>query len=178
MPLTDTQIRNAKPGPKPMRLTDGGGLYLLVAKSGGKWWRLDYRFEGKRKTLSMGVYPDVGLKLARTRRDEARKLLANGVDPSEHRKASKEASRAAEQDSFRSVSLEWHTLASAGWVPAHAERVLSRLERDIFPTLGDLPITEITVQLLLKAVRQIEARGAIDVARRTRQSCSQVFSLP
>src|SRR6202521_1580751 len=131
--LTDVKVRNAKPGLKPRKLFDGRGLFLLVTPGGGKWWRFKYRFGAKAKTLSLGVYPDVGLKEARERRDEARKLLANGVDPSAERKADK-AARAAEMarktSTFELVAREWFDKHSPIWATGHAATVIRRLERD------------------------------------------------
>ncbi len=107
MPLSNTAIRNIKPDTKPIRLFDGGGLYLEVAPSGGKWWRLKYRFNGKEKRISLGTYPDIGLKEARARKDEARKLLANHIDPSEHRKALRAGDAENTANSFETVAREW-----------------------------------------------------------------------
>jgi hypothetical protein len=175
MPLTDTQIRNAKSDTKQKKLSDGGGMYLLVAPSGGKWWRLDYRFDGKRKTLSMGVYPDVSLKDARERRGEARKLLANDIDPSEHRKSLKRAKRAVTEDTFEAVAREWHSKNAPRWASGHSEKILRRFEKDLFPWLGTRPVGEITAPELLSALRRIEERGALDTAHRAHQNCGQVF---
>lgn len=175
MALTDTAIKAAKAAEKPIKLTDGGGLYLLVQPSGSKWWRLDYRFEGKRKTLSMGVYPDVGLKDARGRRDEARRLLANDVDPGEHRKATRSARADAAASSFEAVAREWFAKQAPGWAPTHADKIIQRLEKDIFPWLGTRPIGGIGAPDLLATVRRIETRGAIDTAHRALQNCGQIF---
>ena len=175
MSLTDTKIRSAKPGEKPVKLSDEKGLYLLVAQAGGKWWRLDYRFSGKRKTLSMGVYPDVGLKGARERRDEARKLLADGIDPGEHRKVRKAAKLERASNSFEAVAREWFAKHSLNWATTHADKIIQRLEKDVFPWLGDKPIAEITVPELLTVLRRIENRGALDTAHRAHQNCGQVF---
>ena len=132
MPLTDTTIRNAKPAEKAKKLFDGGGLYLEVAPSGGKWWRLKYRFGGKVKCLSLCVYPDVSLKDARERRDEARKLLANEIDPSENRKAKKAAKFERAANNIEVVAREWHTKFTSTWTPGHAVTILSRLELNLF----------------------------------------------
>jgi len=174
MPLTNTAIRNAKPGPKAVRLFDGGGLYLEVAPSGGKWWRLKYRFGGKEKRLSLGVYPDVSLAQARERRDEARKMLAQGLDPGEVRKAEK--SESVEQtNTFEAVAREWHAKFSPSWVVSHSGRILRRLEKDVFPWIGSRPIREIMAPELLETLRRIEARGALETAHRALQNCGQVF---
>lgn len=175
MPLTDTAIRSAKPAVKPVRLFDSAGLYLEVAPSGGKWWRWKYRWDGKEKRLSFGVYPDVSLKVARERRDAARTLLASGVDPGEHRKAKKAAGADRAASSFEVLAREWFSKFSPVWEPAHADRIIRRLERDIFPWLGVRPIGEITAPELLTVLRRIEERGAIETAHRARQNCGQVF---
>jgi len=173
MPLTDSAIRNAKPGEKSRKMTDEKGLYLLVTVKGGKWWRWDYRHGGKRKTLSMGIYPDVGLKEAREARNEARKLVAKGVDPSEQRKASKATEEGA--DSFEAITREWFQKFSPNWASGHSKKVISRFEKDLFPYLGKRPINEINAPELLSVLRRIEMRGAIETAHRAKQTTGQVF---
>ena len=175
MPLTDRAIRNAKPSDKPVRLFDGGGMYLEIAPSGGKWWRLKYRFGGKEKRLSLGVYPDVPLADARDRRDAARKLLAAGKDPSEQRKAEKREAKGRAENSFEAVAREWYRKQSHTWVATHATDVWRRLEANLFPALGTRPIAELTAPEVLSAVRKIEQRGAYDLAHRVLQVSSQVF---
>jgi integrase len=175
MPLTDTAIRNAKPGEKPVKLFDGGGLYLEVSPAGGKWWRLKYRFDGKEKRLSLGVYPDVSLKDARDRRDASRKLLANGIDPSENRKAMKSARADRAANSFEMVAREWFAKYSATWAASHSDRIIRRFERDIFPWIGGRPIAGVTAPELLTVVRRIENRGALETAHRALGNCGQVF---
>ena len=175
MPLTDTAIRNAKPGEKPVKLFDERGLYLEISPTGGKWWRLKYRFDGKEKRLSLGVYPDVSLKDARDRRDTARKLLADGIDPSENRKAQKSARADRMANSFEVVAREWFAKYSATWATNHGERIIRRFERDIFPWIGGRPIAEITAPELLTVVRRIESRGALETAHRALGNCGQVF---
>jgi integrase len=175
MPLTDTTIRNTKPGEKPAKLFDERGLFLLVTPAGGKWWRLKYRFENKEKLLSLGTYPDVSLKDARERRDSARKQLADGIDPSHSRKAQKSMRMERAVNSFELVSREWYEKHAPNWVEAHGSRIIRRLERDIFPYLGARPISEITAQELLQVVRKIEARGAVETAHRALGNCGQVF---
>ena len=175
MPLTDTKIRKAKPIDKPQRLFDGGGLYVEVSPKGGKWWRLKYRYGNKEKRLSLGVYPDVSLKDARQRRDEARKQIANGVDPSEHRKAAKALSREASANSFEVIAREWLDKQALNWAPSHSDRIIRRLERDIFPWLGGMPVEKITAPKLLDVVRRIEQRGAVETAHWALQNCGQVF---
>ena len=183
MALSDLAIRGAKPGVTPKgqvtnkayKLSDAQGLYLEVAPSGGKWWRLKYRFEGKEKRLSLGVYPDVGLKEARERRDEARKLLANHIDPSENRKAAKASRGEDPTNGFEVIAREWFQKLSSHWTEKHGEKIIRRLERDIFPWLGALPISSIKAPMLLSALRRIEERGAVETAHRALQNCGQVF---
>ena len=175
MALTDVTIKNAKPGEKPIRLFDGGGLYLEIAPAGGKWWRLKYRFDGKEKRISLGVYPDVGLKDARERRDAARKQLANGVDPGVVKKARKAASEERGANSFELVAREWFARYAPGWASSHADKIIQRLERDMFPWIGGRPIAEITAPELLSLLRRIEGRGAKDTAHRALQNCGQIF---
>jgi integrase len=175
MPLSDRAIKNAKPDKKPQRLFDGGGLYLEIAPAGGRWWRLKYRFGGKEKRLSLGVYPDVSLAEARGRREAARKLLAAKIDPSEQRKEDRRVAAALEASSFEHVAREWYAKQAHIWVPGHARDVLRRLEGNLFPEIGLATIGEITAPTLLAAVRKIEARGAHDLAHRVLQVASQVF---
>jgi integrase len=175
MALTDTAIRNTKPAEKPIKLTDERGLYLLVKPNGSRWWRFDYRYGGKRKTLSMGVYPDVSLKDARNRRDEARKLLASDADPGENRKAVKAAKMEQAANSFEVITREWYTKYSATWNASHGERIIRRFERDIFPWIGSKPIAELAAPELLATLRRIENRGALETAHRALGNCGQVF---
>lgn len=175
MPLTDTAIRNAKPGAKPAKLFDERGLFLLVTPAGGKWWRLKYRFDNKEKLLSLGTYPDVSLKDARGRRDAARKLLADGIDPGENRKAVKAAKVERAANSFEAVAREWYAKHAPNWAEHHGDRIIRRLERDIFPWMGGTPIADVTAPQLLDVVRRIEARGALETAHRALGNCGQVF---
>lgn len=175
MALTDTAIRKAKPGEKQFKLADEKGLYLLIAPNGGKWWRIDYRFEGRRKTLSMGVYPDVSLAEARERRDAARKLVAQGVDPGESRKAHRAAQDERAANSFEVVAREWFAKHAPGWAKSHADKIMARLENDLFPWLGSKPIAEIKAPDVLACLRRIEERGAVDTAHRALQNCGQVL---
>src|SRR5437868_4624297 len=191
MPLTDRAIRNAKPADKPIRLFDGGGMYLEIAPSGGKWWRLKYRYAGKEKRLSLGVYPDVPLgsrvekrmengkpviiRGARELRDDARALLASGIDPSERRKVERREAAGKAANSFEAVAREWYTKQTHTWVATHARDVMRRLESNLFPEIGNKPIAEITAPVLLAAVRKIEHRGAHDLAHRVLQVASQIF---
>ena len=173
--LTDTAIRNAKAAGKNLKLADEKGLFLLVTPSGGKWWRLNYRFGGKQKTLSLGIYPEVGLKDARERREAARKLLANGVDPGEHRKATKAIKLELATNSFETIAREWLAKEKPGWADTHYSKILLRLENDVFPWIGKMPITEVTAPVLLSMARRVEGRGAHDTAHRVLQNCGQVF---
>ena len=175
MALTDVAIRALKQGDKPVRAFDEKGLYLEVAPSGGKWWRFKYRFMGKEKRISFGVYPEVGLKDARDRRDEARKLLANGTDPGEQRKAEKEATAQKALHSFEGVAREWFEGFRRTVKPSHAEKIIRRLEADVFPRIGGRPIADITAQELLGAMKLIEGRGALETAHRALQNCGKVF---
>lgn len=175
MALTDTAVRTAKPSPKPRKLADTGGLYLLLTPSGSRWWRFDYRFTGKRKTLSLGVYPDIGLKDARARRDEARRLIANGIDPGENRKSQRAAKAERAANSLEAVGREWIAKHSANWADSHASKVIARLENDVFPWLGGRPIAEITAPQILTVLRRIESRGALDTAHRAHQTFGMIF---
>lgn len=175
MPLSNTAILNAKPADKPRKLADGGGLYLLLNPNGSRWWRLKYRHTGKEKLLSLGVYPDTGLKDAREKRDEARKLLAAGVDPGIKRKAEKAAGEERAANSFEVVAREWHTKQSPTWVELHASRIMLRLENDVFPWIGNRPIADITAKEFLATVNRIVSRGAVESAHRVLQNCGQVL---
>ncbi|MGO4416851.1 tyrosine-type recombinase/integrase [Cupriavidus sp. KB_39] len=174
MPLTDIKIKQAKPKEKLYKISDEKGLYLEVAPSGGKWWRLKYRIEGKEKRLSLGVYPDVSLALARERRDDARKLIATGVDPSVHRKATKLARAASNANSFEVVAREWLEKWKTTKSENHSDKVIRRLERDVFPWLGSRPIADIKPPELLTVLRRIEVR-VVETAHRAKQNCGQVF---
>jgi integrase len=171
--LTDTNIRKAKPRVKAFKLFDGGGLYLEINPAGGKWWRWKYRHGGKEKRLSFGVYPDVSLKAAREKRDATRRQLAAGIDPGHARRAERVAQAGAE--SFEAIAREWHTKFSPSWVASHGDRILRRLEKDLFPWMGRRPIAEIKAPELLAVLRRVESRGALVTAHRARQNCGQVF---
>ncbi len=175
MALTDILIRNAKPCDKPQKLFDGGGLFLYVTPSGGKLWRLKYRFGGKEKLLALGAYPAVSLRGARERRDDARRQLAKNEDPSANRKADKAAKLAQATNSFEAIAREWFAKFAPTWAESHASKVIQRLEKDVFPWLGARPIAEITAPELLAVLRRIEDRGALDTALRAKQNCGQVF---
>ena len=175
MPLTDVAIRNAKPADKTTRLFDERGLYLEISPSGGKWWRFKYRFEGKEKRLSLGVYPDVGLKDARQRRDDARKLVAADIDPGENRKAQKQARTDKAANSFEVVAREWYAKYEPTWTEGHSSKIIARLERDIFPWIGARPISDLKAPELLACLRRVENRGALETAHRALQNCGQVM---
>lgn len=175
MPLTDIAVRNIKPdNSKTLRLKDDRGLYLEVSPAGGKWWRLRYWMAGKENRLSLGVYPDVSLKDARERRDEARRLIANGIDPSQVRKGL-HAETLANQETFQLIAEEWFAQFKHTWTENTAETIISRLRKDIFPYIGSRAIREITAPELLSVIRRIESRGAVETARRDLQKCGQVF---
>lgn len=173
MALTDATIRNARPGEKARKLTDGDGLYIFMTLTGSRLWRYDYRFDGKRKTLSIGAYPGVTLREAREKRDGIRKMIRDGIDPSQAKQAQKAS--ASGVDSFESIAREWFSKFSPTWTPSHGERILRRLERDIFPWIGKRPIGEIKAPELLTVLRRIEERGAVETAHRASQNCGQVF---
>ncbi|MBI3229157.1 MAG: integrase arm-type DNA-binding domain-containing protein, partial [Burkholderiales bacterium] len=175
MALTDTSIRNSKPKEKAFKVSDERGLFILINPNGSKLWRLKYSFEGKEKLLSLGSYPEVSLKDARERRDDARKMLANGIDPSENRKAQKTAKVERAANSFEIVAREWFAKQVPTWSAIHADRVIARLQRDIFPWLGGRPIADITAPELLGVIQRIENRGALETAHRAMSNCSQVF---
>jgi integrase len=177
MPLTDPACRNAKCPPNKARVrhADSQGLYLEVLPNGGKYWRLKYRHAGKEKRLGLGVYPAVSLKDARTKRDEARAQLAAGQDPSAVRKETKLARLVAQEHSFEAVARAWHAQWKSARTDHHAQYVLRRLEADVFPLLGGKPIAEITAPQLVAMAKKIEARGALDIAKRSLQTCGQVF---
>lgn len=172
MPLTDKAVRAARPAAKTRKMYDSQGLYLEVAPSGGKWWRLKYRWQGREKRLSLGIYPDVSLLEARRRRDEARQMLADGVDPSAARKAEKAASR---PDTFERVARQWHASWSRTRSAAHAAQVMRRLELDVFPRMGATPVVQIRAPDIVAVARAVEARGAHDLARRAIQISGQVM---
>lgn len=173
--LTDTAIRKAKPGAKPTKLADGGGLYLLLRPDGGRWWRWDYRrpVTGKRNTLSLGTYPETGLADARVRHAEARKALAAGIDPGEQRKAEKAAGLERAGNSFEVVAREW--LSKQTWVAGYRDKVEAWLVNDVFPYIGGKPVAEVAAPEFLRVARRIEERGAVESAHRILQNCGQVM---
>lgn len=175
MALSDSAIRKAKPADKPIRLFDGGGLYLEISPSGNKLWRLKYRFAGKEKRLALGIYPDVSLAGAREGRGEARRLLAQEIDPGEHRKEQRTAKAARATNSFEAVAREWLAKYSPRWAASHSGKIIKRLENDVFPWIGAQPIADISPPEVLRVLNRIEGRGAHDTAHRALQNCGQVF---
>lgn len=173
--LTDTKVRTVKPKEKPFKIADGKGLFLVVQPNGSKYWRFRYRFADKEKLLALGIYPDVTLADARRKRDDARKLLADAVDPGMAKQLKKRAQRLTAENSFETIAREWHIKFSSKWTEEHGGKILVRLEKDIFPWLGARPITEINAPELLSVLRRIENRGALETAHRTLQYCGQVF---
>lgn len=175
MPLTDRQIKALKPIDRLYKKYDGKGLYLEIHKNGAKYWRLKYRYLGKEKTFSIGVYPEISLAIARTKRDEARILLVEGIDPSANKKANKQAAKSALTNNFQTVAMDWYKIKQADKTEGHKTRVLKRIEQDLIPRLGKRPISEITAPELLQSLRDIEARGAIETAHRVKQIAGQIF---
>lgn len=174
MALTNTAVRNAKAAEKPYKLSDEKGMYLWVTRS-GKYWRFDYRFAGKRKTLALGVYPEITLANARDRRDDARKLLANDTDPSLVKAIKKQSKHEAAENTFEAIAREWYASRLPNWAPATASKVKRFLENDLFPWLGKRPVKEIGAADLLATVRRVESRGALELAHRIREYAGQVF---
>lgn len=169
-PLSDLQIRNAKPRSKEVKLFDGGGLFLSVQPSGGKLWRLKYRFGGLEKKLSLGAFPAVSLAAARQKRDEARELVAQGIDPSEWKKTD-----ALVSETFEDLAREWLAREETGWTVKHKETVEARLKAYIFPHIGNRPVARLSASEVLAVLRKIEAKGTIETAHRVKQICGQVF---
>ncbi len=170
--LTDAAIRKAKAASKAYKLSDSGGLHLYVSPSGGKLWRLKYRFGGKEKLLSLGKYPDVSLGDARSKRDWARQMLTNGRDPGLFKY---KADGADEAQKFETIAREWHKIQSAKWSDEHAARIIKSLEAEVFEELGQHNIKDITPPQVLDLIRGIEGRGALVIARKIRQRMSAVF---
>lgn len=175
MKLTDTKIRSLKPREKQYKVSDGGNLFLVITPTGAKYWRFKYIFNGKEKLLALGVYPDVTLALAREKRDDAKQQLAEGNDPSFVKQIKQRAKKQAVQNSFEDVAREWHAKFLSKWTRGHAQTIITRLEKNIFPWIGSHPISEVTPMELLRLMRQIESRGAKETAHRVLQICGQVF---
>ncbi len=174
-PLTDIQPRTAKGKDKPYKLTDGGGLFLLVNPDGSKYWRMGYRFEGTERLLAFGKYPEVSLGEARKARAEARAKIKAGIDPAQAKRIEKQNKAIANANTFEAIAREWHANKLESWQPRTAANVLHRLENDVFPLIGKRPIAEIKAPIILDVLRQIEKRGALEMAKRQGQVCSQIF---
>ena len=174
MALNDLKIRSSKPSEKQQNLFDSDGLFLLITPQGGKYFRLKYRFDRKEKLLALGTYPEISLADARQRRDEARRQVAHGIDPAANRKAQKQA-KTKETDTLEVIALEWHGEYAKTWSTVHANTILVRLEKEVFPWLGARPIEEIKAPELLKVLRRMESRGALDTAHRVLNHCGNIF---
>ena len=173
MALTDIKVRTTKPSDKPFKLTDGQGMHLLINPNGSKYWRLQYRFGGKQKVLALGVYPMVSLSEARRKRDEAKKLVSDGIDPSEKKKADKiEQSEAL---TFEAVARDWHTACKRKWSDSHSERVLKSLEENLFSSIGQRKIAELKTKDLLVPVKTVAASGRLEVAARLQQRTTAIM---
>lgn len=173
MALTDIKVRTTKPSDKPFKLTDGQGMHLLINPNGSKYWRLQYRFGGKQKVLALGVYPIVSLGEARRKRDEAKKLVSDGIDPSEKKKADKiEQSEAL---TFEAVARDWHTACKRKWSDSHSERVLKSLEDNLFSSIGQRKIAELKTKDLLVPVKTVAASGRLEVAARLQQRTTAIM---
>ncbi|NCA28945.1 MAG: DUF4102 domain-containing protein [Proteobacteria bacterium] len=175
MPLTDIKVKNAKPTDKQYKLTDGEGMYLLIHPNGGKYWRLKYKFAGKEKLLALGTYPNISLLEARQKRFNAKKLIADKIDPSQLKQEHKLQTLVNAKNSFENIALEWHEKNFDKWKPKHANNILKRLKADIIPEIGFRPINQINAPELLSVIQKIEKRGAFDIAKRALQTSGQIF---
>lgn len=175
MPLSEPQLRSAKPLERPYKLFDTGGLYVLVKPNGSKLWRMRFVVDGKEKVLALGAYPKVGLQQARKDRNAAREKLDNGADPAAEKQRQKVVASEVSELTFKRVALEWHELRQHEWTPAYARQILSRLEDDIFPDLGNRPIAQIKPKDMLATLQKVEARGVLETTRRLKQYCSSIF---
>ncbi len=176
MLLNDVKIRKAKARGKPYKLSDGDGMFLYVHTNGSKYWRFKYRYNGKEKLLAIGVYPEVNLAAARDRRAAARKELAAGNDPAAVKKETKRVALLKSENTFEVIAREWHQSNLHTWTPKHGANIIKRLEGDIFPKIGNRPITEVSAPELLSALRAVEKRGALDLTQTIAQYCGRVFS--
>ena len=176
-PLTDIQVKNAKPKEKAYKLADGGGMYLEVTPTGSKLWRMKFmQANGRESRLAFGTYPEVTLSEAREKRLEARRLIAKDIDPAQAKRKAKEEMATANANTFEKIAREWHTNRLSAWNPSTAKETINRLEKDIFPEIGKLPIASITHPQMIAALRKIEARGAGEIAHRLKSTCARVFS--
>lgn len=175
MKLTARQVETSKPKDKQYKLFDGGGLYLEVAPNGSKYWRLKYRYAGKEKRLAFGVYPSVSLAQARAQREEAKRILASGEDPSLIKKTKKREKALQVNNSFEKITLEWHDYKKDSWTQGYANDLLEAFNKDIFPYIGKTSITDISPLDMLDVLRKLEKRGVLEKLRKIRQACNQVF---
>ena len=175
MKLTVKQIDSSKPKEKDYKLSDGGGLYLLVKTNGGKYWRLKYRIDGKEKLLAIGVYPTVTLADARRKRDDAKRLLADGIDPNQQRKEQKQASKIDSVNTFKNIALEWYEGRKDRWSVGYRDDMMDAFEKDVFPHIGNRPIVEIKPIELLEMLSIMEKRGATEKLKKVRQRCGEVW---
>lgn len=176
MKLTARQVDTSRPKDKPYKLSDGGGLYLLVNPNGSRYWRLKYRIAGKEKLLALGVYPDITLAEARQKRADAKKVLAAGGDPGQEKQEEKQAKEQAVANSFERLAMEWHSHKSTSWSESYAEHLMMYLKKDIFPFIGQKAITDISQVEMLNVLRKMEQRGVLDKLKKTRQACRQIFT--
>jgi integrase len=174
MSLTDTGIKTAKPTQKPYKLFDGRGLYVLINPDGSRWWRFKYRYGGKEKLLALGTYPDTGLKKARDRLGEARRLLADGIDPCAAKQAEKLKRTDREAGSFEAVALEWHAKQSGAWSIDYADKELRQLRNHVLPRIGSKPFRELNSRDLLDVLQRIETNGQLETAHRVRRSLGAI----
>lgn len=175
-PLTDTQVRNAKPKQKSYKLSDGSGMYLHITTDGYKYWRLDYRHEEKRKTLALGKYPEISLTEARKRRLDARTLLHHGVDPAENKKTQKNTAKNNFANSFETIAREWHECHSDNVTENTAKQILNRLQNNIFPWIGNKNIADMTAMEYLAVFKKMEERGILETAHRMKSVCSSIHN--
>lgn len=175
MSLTDAKVRSLKASEKQYKVADGRGLFLVITTSGSKYWRFRYRFVGKEKSLAIGIYPDVSLSEARDKAHEARKMLANDIDPGVEKQNKKRARKLAAANTFETIAREWFQKNSTRWIDSHGKRIMNRLEKDVFPFVGKRPITELSAPEILTVLQRIENRGAIETAHRTHQNFGQIF---
>jgi hypothetical protein len=175
MKLTAKQIDTSKPKEKDYKLSDGGGLYLLIKANGSKYWRLKYRIEGKEKLLAIGAYPTVTLANARKKREEAKRLLVDGVDPSQKRKEQKQAAKTDKANTFENLTREWYEKRIDRWSASYAAEMMETFEKDVFPYIGDKPIAEIPPMELMAVLSRLNDRGATEKLRKVRQRCGEVW---